>query len=241
MSTETLVRLAILDNKLSALTERKSSTDAELATLRKTFGSESANVAKLTADASALETKIAAASSQLDDERSQFSARQKQMQFGVSAQEKKNLERENDRVSIVIEAASNDLAKMKKDLELLEQRMLAADAALEERKPRFLTSEKELTNRLSDLAQSIEQARLKADTLRKDLDPELAPHYEKLRTRYKDPVAELEDNTCGSCNSNLPLRLTNAIKSGTPIECPECSRYVVASLTVAGDQTLEMI
>src|SRR5690606_22098006 len=130
----TLTRLALLDGELLRLGKRKGELETEVLKIRKQLGAEEARYLKLSGELLSVRTKVDSASRQLEEERAQFSERQKRIHSGVGGQTLKSLEGENDRSMIVMDAAEKELGKLKQELSEIESETKSAEALLTERK-----------------------------------------------------------------------------------------------------------
>lgn len=241
--SDTLVRLSILDGELLRLRAKKKEFEllasGERTTLQ-TEGKKSQQIAERLEQARA---KLAACSTQLEDERKQYSDREKQLHAMGGAKSAKHLSRENDRITLVIDAAEKELARLKNELSLIEAEYETGNFKLSSLKEQAAVSEKERNQKVANIDQRITELSDQRENLVKQIDPEIAPVYDRLRQKVSDPVAALEDGACSSCFTNIPLRIANPVKSGSAAECPGCGRILVASLAVAGetDSTKELI
>lgn len=238
---EALIRVSLLDSEIWRIEKRREVLQVELQQLAKTLQAESKRYNEIVAQLEGVRKKVADSSSRLEDEKRQFNERSAQISLSATGQMLKALQRENDRVTLVIEAATKEIERQQAELEAISSKAEEAAKVLAEKRAQVESRERELNVQVTDLTAS--QKRLEAQRLAVQplLDPENAVHYERLRKKYADPVAELDDNSCGACNGTIPLRLTNQIKAGVPIPCPDCDRYVVVSMAISGIDSGELI
>jgi predicted nucleic acid-binding Zn-ribbon protein len=239
--TEALIRVSLLDSELWRITERRKIIQSEIQTLNKNLQAEVSRYNQIIAQLASVKSKVDSSSTQLHNEKHQFEERVRRISSGGSGQMLKALQRENDRVTLVIEAAGKELERQQSELQEISLKAEEADRVLTDKKAQVEGRLRELDSQLSNLTDSYTRIEKQVSVIRSELDPEHAYHYGRLRSRYSDPVAELDDNSCAACNASIPLRLTNQIKAGVPTPCPECDRFVVVSMAVAGDDSGELI
>ena len=64
-------------------------------------------------------------------------------------------------------------------------------------------------------------------TVEAQLTPEFKVDYKRLvSSRGADAMAQLEDVSCGGCNTGLTPRILDKLRMGNPFICPSCSRLL---------------
>jgi predicted nucleic acid-binding Zn-ribbon protein len=153
------------------------------------------------------------------------------MEMG-GAKSAKHLGSENDRATLVIEELQKKIGAAKEKVSQAETNYLSFEETLSVTKSRTDLRQKDIVARVTSLdgkkKHLLEQRAPKAA----ELSPEIASTYDKLRLKHPDPATTIDDGSCATCYTNIPMRISNAVKSGSPEICPGCHRYLVATLAI---------
>ena len=61
----------------------------------------------------------------------------------------------------------------------------------------------------------------------KQVDPDMMAKYKKIKARYKNPIARLNNDRCSGCNMQLPVSVLGKLKAkDSVVECDSCGRII---------------
>jgi len=239
---EVLAYLSIVDNELSKLEVERGTLVKEEEASKQKLAVEDKKLSTLQRTLEVREQEVKKLQALIENETHQFAQREKQLREMGGAKSAKHLGAENDRATLVIDGLGKQIVVAKEQASGSETDYLKAEEAFGVLKQRTELRAAEIKNRLQQMQsrkKQLEEQRTPKVAL---LPPELAPTYDKLRLKYPDPVTTIDDGTCATCYTSIPLRLSNAVKSGEPQSCPGCHRFLVASLVISSpEQTEDLI
>ncbi|HPF35153.1 MAG TPA: C4-type zinc ribbon domain-containing protein [Candidatus Krumholzibacteria bacterium] len=64
------------------------------------------------------------------------------------------------------------------------------------------------------------------DKLLGEVDPRQRRYYERLKTRYSDPVVPVRDGHCTGCYANVPTSFTSELRKNEVQQCESCGRII---------------
>ncbi|HHT28644.1 MAG TPA: hypothetical protein GXZ82_15575 [Firmicutes bacterium] len=71
--------------------------------------------------------------------------------------------------------------------------------------------------------------RQQRQTLSNQIQPDWLTRYAKVRERYSDAIAQIEDTVCGACRVHIPGVLKAQAKAGERTYCETCGRLLYAA------------
>jgi hypothetical protein len=132
---------------------------------------------------------------------------------------------------------------LKERLEELEEEAIRLLNQVEEDEAKLTQDEQEHKDRRQRLADDLEEIRARREKLHRQweelqtkraqavdmLPPHLKEHYQRLAETLSDPVAVVENNTCGGCHLRLSETLLERVREGREVVfCENCSRFLLA-------------
>jgi len=231
--TEILAYLSILDNELSKIQTEKEVLKKEQETLRVRALGDEKKLLVLQKTLENAEKDVKDTLALVKNEQSQFSQRERQLMEMGGIKSAKHLGSENDRATLVIHDLEQKLIQFKEKQSHSETEYLKFEELMGIAKKQGDLRAAEIVSRLIQLEvrkNGLEKERMPKVEL---LPKEIGPTYDKLRVKYPDPVTTIDDGSCNTCYTSIPLRMSNAVRAGEPQVCPGCHRYLVPSLVIA--------
>jgi len=231
-NSEILAFLSILDSEISKNENEKISLKKALEALKLKIAAEDKKLALLQSSYEGKDNTVSESVALIKNEQVQFTQREKQLMEMGGAKSAKHLGAENDRATLVIRDLEQRLVIERENLSKAETEYLNFEEYSSISKMQAALKSEETVRRIEQIERRkkiLEAERLPKVSL---LPPAIAPVYDRLRTKYPDPVTIIEDGSCATCYTNIPLRISNAVKTGDPEVCPGCHRYLLASLVI---------
>ena len=193
------------------------------------------NIEQVRAQLKDLETQM----SEIDKEREQLEAALATEQDNVKRSEAHMKE---IRTNKEYQAVGKEIAAARKQINELEEQILAKTSASEELQQQLDAKAEELGGMeqtadadkkekqvvIAGIQAAVDAAKASRDTLAKEVSSNVLRRYNQLREQRRgQALAEARDGSCLGCNMNLPPQLYNSLFKGDDLHfCPHCQRIL---------------
>lgn len=128
-----------------------------------------------------------------------------------------------------LEELEEEAIRLLNELEQDEVQLARDEEEHQARRRRLEEHLAEVRARRGELEQQREELVHKRTQTITALPPHLKEHYQRLLETVADPVAVVEDNTCGGCHLRLSETLLERVREGREVVfCENCSRFLLA-------------
>lgn len=239
--TENLLKLRDVDGQIQRLSVEKKQILGEREQLGSELHTSRKRVTELEAAHKDGRLQQVMEEHRLRDEQEKIINRRKQLSALGGVKAAKLVEREIDVAARTLQQMEERAIKALEEVDQLENQLQGMRKSLEQLELNFENRNKEIEERVLELDKSLNSLQSQREKFVSQIEERLVRLYNRVRGRHPgDAVAVAKEGACLSCHRALPSQTFNQILAGsTLIQCPGCSRIMIAADESAEDSAAD--
>ncbi|MFN8389540.1 MAG: hypothetical protein U0136_04550 [Bdellovibrionota bacterium] len=220
--SKTDAEVVVVSQRKNEIQERRAAIVQEIERLKKEIqDAETKNTQ--------LRTRHQLEQERLSSEEKKIVERRKQLTALGGTKGAKLVEREIDIAARTLQTMEQKAQQALEDVEQLAKKMEASKVELDAKQLELENAETEDGKLLGELDDRLGQLEERRSDALSGIDDRTKNLYQRVRSRYPGgAIAIAEAGSCRSCFRALPAQTYNQVLSGNLLQCPSCSRILIA-------------